>query len=539
MVESLSINGEDEIAIEAGKVFSSWTEHNKKKSNRPSLEVRCDLRTQKIRDSARNMLKSALQSTLKSAALSTTLNICTSDKKILGKISDDMLGEVGDVVSATSLGYSKGLRIDLDGYDRVLKSLDKKKNSSPTKNIEHQRKNGESHSDRRDKSRKSCESKREKNSSHSNHKDKKHHKRSSDERKDRSSERHAKKDKSSLDASATEEKLGFCSSDTSTGPCDCIKNLVLSTSKPLAKAQDKEKKPFKSSSETCKAKRKILDIEYKKSKKAKFYHSSSNEKSLGESIDSGVVISSNSDLTVEKSEEKASNGEGISADDSFPKSQTKKPKTKNNSKNKSSCDADQNNLSNEKISIDSKSNIDGDDSISQNTDKNSESNVIKRSSREDGCRKRHKSKRKHSRERKKSSSDTKSDEGKDRHKDKINKENIKECDEKTNKKSESIDEKTNKKSESLDEKTNNKESIHKITNIEDVVAPISDVLEQKLFYSNKRLINSVYKKAMRKIIFAVKHQESVRNQVLSSPDSLDAFVSKYIEEVSQSSKVSQ
>lgn len=52
---------EGEVAAAAQQVYTSWKNHILSKVNRPYIEVKCDLKTQKLRSSAKQMLLEALQ----------------------------------------------------------------------------------------------------------------------------------------------------------------------------------------------------------------------------------------------------------------------------------------------------------------------------------------------------------------------------------------------------------------------------------------------------------------------------------------------
>ena len=52
---------EAEVATLAQQVYTAWKKHILSKVNRPYIEVKCDLKTQKLRNSARRMLLEALQ----------------------------------------------------------------------------------------------------------------------------------------------------------------------------------------------------------------------------------------------------------------------------------------------------------------------------------------------------------------------------------------------------------------------------------------------------------------------------------------------
>ncbi|XP_018018249.1 1-phosphatidylinositol 3-phosphate 5-kinase [Hyalella azteca] len=109
------------VAAEAKRVHKIWKRHHKLKKNRPIIEAVFDLRTQKVRNSARNLIKEALQSNL------TAPESSSGRKKqvICENLSMDerYMSDLGTVVSTTSLGYSKGIRIDLDRYENAMSEL--------------------------------------------------------------------------------------------------------------------------------------------------------------------------------------------------------------------------------------------------------------------------------------------------------------------------------------------------------------------------------------------------------------------------------
>ena len=59
---------------------------------------------------------------------------------------------------------------------------------------------------------------------------------------------------------------------------------------------------------------------------------------------------------------------------------------------------------------------------------------------------------------------------------------------------------------------------------------LCEAIERQLFMSTKRLVNGRYKKSVRNLVFALKHQDRVRGKVLNGKYTPEKIVNKYIEE---------
>ncbi|KAK3094986.1 hypothetical protein FSP39_008772 [Pinctada imbricata] len=59
---------------------------------------------------------------------------------------------------------------------------------------------------------------------------------------------------------------------------------------------------------------------------------------------------------------------------------------------------------------------------------------------------------------------------------------------------------------------------------------LPEVIEREVFYVHKRLINHAYRRTMRAVVFALRHNEDVKNQVLDSSFTVSDFVKSYVKD---------